>query len=67
MEYCHCGQPLHYTDPEVERNVRRLIAELGEMLVVEVAGRRWKVSRHYVALHGLKASEIARLGFEEVP
>jgi len=23
-EYCHCGQPLHYSNPEMERIMRRL-------------------------------------------
>jgi hypothetical protein len=66
MERCHCGLPLHYSDPETERLVRRLIAERGEMLTITVEGRSWLVPRHYLALHGVKAWELPTLGFQEV-
>lgn len=65
-EMCHCGQPLHYTDPRNERAVRRLIAVQGERMRVTVGGRTWLVPRHYIALHTLKGAEIASLGFEEI-
>jgi hypothetical protein len=65
-ELCHCGRPLHYTDPVAERFVREMIALKGPNLVVTVAGRSWSVPRHYLALHGLKGSEVASLGFREI-
>lgn len=65
-EYCHCGQPLHYSNPEMERIMRRMVARLGEYVVVAVGGRKFRVQRHYVALHGIKAAEMDRLGFEEI-
>ncbi len=37
-----------------------------EFIEVEVSGRRYKVPRHYIALHGLKGADVAALGFEEV-
>ena len=27
---CHCGKPLHYTDPVVERMITALVEQLGE-------------------------------------
>jgi len=65
-EHCHCGRPLHYTDPKVEQVVREFVAELGRYLVVHCDGRRWLVDRHYIALHGLKAEDLPHLGFQEV-
>jgi hypothetical protein len=34
---------------------------LGPDVVVECQGKRYKVSRHYIALHGLKAMELESL------
>jgi hypothetical protein len=63
---CHCGKPLHYSDPEIQRMVETLIRTQGEYLPVTVGERTWLVPRHYIALHGLKAIELPFLGFEEV-
>ncbi len=65
-EMCHCGRPLHYVKPETERLVRRQIELQGEFVIVETLAGRWLVPRHYIALHGLKADEVAQLGFEPV-
>jgi hypothetical protein len=67
VELCHCGKPLHYTDPWVEQLVRKFVSELGEYVPTTVGGRTWLVPRHYIALHGVKASEVAGLGFMEAP
>jgi hypothetical protein len=64
-ELCRCGQPLHYTSPEMKALVERHIQMLGPDTKVTVGDRTWKVPRHYIALHGLKADEVASLGFEE--
>ena len=74
VELCACGQPLHYTDPLVERLVRKAIAAFGEGVPITVPERwPWRtflVSRHYIALHGFSGFQLpgiaARLGFEEV-
>jgi hypothetical protein len=63
---CHCGQPLHCQDPEVQRDVEKLIRAKGARVVVRAGGRAWLVDRHYIALHGIKAVELPLLGFEEV-
>jgi hypothetical protein len=63
---CHCGQPLHYSDPDMKRAVEAIIRVLGEYTLVKIGGRAWRVQRHYIALHGLKAVELPFLGFEEV-
>jgi hypothetical protein len=65
-EMCHCGRPVHYTDPVIERTVRELIRQLGEYIKVTVNGRTWLVQRHYIALHGIKGSELPDLGFQEI-
>lgn len=66
VDLCHCGRPLHYTDPANEAFVRRLVANLGREVPVTVGTRTWLVSRHYIALHGIKAWELPSLGFREL-
>jgi hypothetical protein len=65
-EMCHCGRPLHYTDPLVADFTRDLIKNLGPTVKVSVGGRIWEVQRHYLALHGLAAADLPELGFPEV-
>lgn len=66
MTLCHCGRPLHYTDPDVRRICEEIVREKGEFLLVDTPGGRWRVQRHYIALHGLRAAELPKLGFERV-
>lgn len=66
MKLCHCGQPLHYSDPAVQAVVERMIEKLGEMTIIAVEGRVWRVPRHYIALHGLEGAQVEHLGFEEI-
>lgn len=65
MEQCHCGQPLHYTSLYVKGLVEEMIRLHGPTILVTIEGRTWKVPRHYIALHGLKGSEVPGLGFAE--
>ena len=63
---CHCGKPLHYSDPATRLMIEGLIYQLGERVIVQhSSGRRYLVPRHYIALHGLTDSELPTLGFEE--
>jgi len=39
---------------------------MGEYIEVQAGNRRWRVQRHYVALHGLKTEDLPALGFEEI-
>lgn len=73
---CACGRPLHYANPDSQRMVEGLIALVGDEYVLVTAHldgkwRQWRVQRHYIALHGIKADELPAiapaLGFEEVP
>jgi hypothetical protein len=47
-----------------------MIRELGPEVTVSVEGRSWRVPRHFLALHGLKACLMETLakkyGFAEV-
>jgi len=69
---CPCGMPLHYTDPHVQDLVEQQIAELGECTTIMImqTGRKYRVPRHYIMLHGVKGYELPRLagqyGIEEV-
>ena len=63
MKLCHCGKPLHYSDPELEKQVDRLVAKLGEFIAVTVGNKTYNVPRHYIALHGINGADIAKLGF----
>lgn len=62
---CHCGKPLHYSDPAVQKQVEDLVEDKGECIEVTVSGITWLVPRHYIALHGLKGDEVATLGFQK--
>jgi hypothetical protein len=69
---CHCGRPLHYNSQGVQAFVEKQIAKLGETVPVTAPDangvyRSWLVPRHFIALHGIKAAEVYRLGFEEAP
>lgn len=67
---CPCGEPLHYSDKRTERQINRLIRLMGELVMIVTPWGAWKVPRHYLALHGVKASELGALaekyGFEKV-
>lgn len=60
-EYCPCGLPLHYLSKDSERMVKKLVEELGESMPVNFGDRVWLVSRHYMALHGLKGADLPTL------
>jgi hypothetical protein len=62
---CACGRSLHYSDPLLQEFVQRMVDELGENIRVTTRDRTWLVPRHYLALHGLKAWELEKLGFPE--
>ena len=62
-EICHCGRPLHYRDRETKLLAQLLIELRGEFVIVETPEGRWWVPRHYIALHGLKGSDVPHLGF----
>jgi len=59
---CACGQPLHYSDPAIERAMLEIVENLGEHFTVHrQAGGSYRVQRHYLALHGLKEEELPAL------
>lgn len=68
-ERCPCGRPLHYLDPEMESAVRHLVEELGPLVSIVSNEGVWRVPRHYIALHGVRATAIphlaARYGWEK--
>lgn len=65
---CHCGKPLHYSDPELRKTVEKLVSELGAYMSVHnlADGKTYWVQRHYVALHGIKSVDLSTLGFKTV-
>lgn len=65
-EYCYCGKPLHYRNPESELAMVKLVNKLGKYINVKVGKRTWKVPRHFISLHGIKATDLPKLGFEEI-
>ena len=66
-ELCACGQPLHYTSAVVRGIVETYIMRYGPTVVVSHGDKRYRVPRHYLALHGLRAADLDALGFPEVP
>ena len=67
VKMCACGKPLHYSSPVLQAMVQDFVDRLGEDINVIAGGRCWRVPRHFIALHGIKASELSKLGFPEVP
>jgi len=63
---CWCGKPLHYKDKKTEKMVQELVDQLGEFVLVTVAGRTFLVQRHFVALHGIEGKDLSKLGFKEI-
>jgi hypothetical protein len=65
--YCQCGQPLHYQNPDIGKMVEELIEIRGEYIEVQVARnfKTYMVSRHFIALHGLKGKDVSKMGFME--
>ncbi len=58
---CACGLPLHYNDPNIQTMVEKIILDRGEFVEISVEGKRYKVQRHFIALHGIKAFELDQL------
>jgi len=63
---CHCGKPLHYTDKELEAQLRHIVERFGEYITVEQDGKKYAVQRHWIALHSIKNKDISTLGFKEI-
>jgi hypothetical protein len=69
---CACGEPLHYSDPNIQELVEKQIAASGEYATITLltTGQKFLVQKHFIALHGVKAAELPELvkkyGFEEV-
>ena len=61
MDECGCGRPIHYTDPVIQALVQAQVDDLGPLVKVEVEGVPYRVPRHYIALHGIKAEELPAL------
>ncbi len=68
IDICHCGKPLHYSDKSIEDKMNKIIAEKGRYIAVTCHSDMitYKVDRHYIALHGLKGSELNTSGFEVI-
>lgn len=64
---CWCGRELHYKNPVQQRQVQEIVDKFGEYINVTVdGGKTYRVQRHYIALHGIKAKDLGALGFEEI-
>lgn len=65
---CHCGLPLHYTNPQIEAYMNNQVNQFGEFIIIECIenSKKYKVQRHYIALHGLMGKDLGELGFEEI-
>ena len=63
---CPCGRPLHYRDSKTETMMKFMVRLCGPTITVTTPDGTWRVPRHYIALHGLKADDLPKLGFERV-
>lgn len=70
MKECPCGQPLHYSAPDVQAAVELLVEKMGPDALITCDGRSWLISRHFIALHGVRGKDLPALaqqyGFKEV-
>lgn len=70
IRMCACGRPLHYTNVESRAYVERMVQRLGEHVLVTMPTESYLVPRHYIALHGIKATELSTLaekyGWEQI-
>lgn len=61
-EMCACGEPLHYTRPDIRRWVEEVVRRHGrDVLITNSKGDGWKVPRHYIALHGISEKDLPAL------
>ena len=58
---CACGKPLHYFNKVTQRQVEQLTADLGEYIDIVVGDKKYRVQRHFIALHGIAAADLDRL------
>ena len=65
---CHCGLELHYTNKVLEQQMNEIIEKFGAYIEIQQieTGKRYRVQRHYIALHGVKGKDLGKLGFKEV-
>jgi hypothetical protein len=61
QKLCPCGRPLHYPNAKTQAYVLKQIEQLGPTINVSTAKGVFAVPRHYVALHGLRARDIAKV------
>lgn len=67
-DHCQCGKPLHYTQASTWEKVERIVTMAKDPFVtVTVLGvGKFRVQRHFIALHGLPGDKVREWGFEEV-
>ncbi len=63
VKLCPCGRPLHYFSKVKQAQVQALCNLLGEDIPVHFTDRVWMVSRHYIALHGLRPVDLPTLPY----
>lgn len=61
VEMCACGKPLHYTDSGLRELITLMCKEKGEFITVRTESATYKVQRHFIALHGIKATDLPEL------
>ena len=64
IEFCPCGEPLHYSDPNLRAKIEHSIAVDGADVRVRLGGKTLLVPKHYIALHG--AHVLAKMKFPEM-
>ena len=61
LDGCPCGRGLHYTNPAQRHAVEKLVTLYGDTVKVRTPEGAWHVPRHWIALHGLAATELPSL------
>lgn len=62
--YCACGKKLHYDGEVSKEYYTKLFERVGQFIEIEDSkGRKFKVQRHYIALHGIDDNTLYKLGF----
>lgn len=65
--YCQCGRPLHYSKESIKSLVNKVIEGSDPFVTVTILGMgKFRVQRHFIALHGFNAKSAVEYGFEKV-
>jgi hypothetical protein len=58
---CSCGKRHRLSNTAIKAFLEAVVRRNGDMIEVVTQGKRYRVSRYYIAFHGLRSKDCARL------